>query len=815
MQEALKKVAAATESVEKNVTVCFKSRTIHLHGWWNWEMNATAVYCSDVISFPQDFEGTKGIIHPDDLALLATSIERMEEKEMVQLNFRIITTYGQIKTISGKKISIEDARKSLLEPLPGKEPWQQALEAIAKEKEFDFFQIRNELSDFSERLYATGTFLLNKTTAQAWYSDSFFRIYELAPQSLNAHANTFHSFLHKEDREAVLDAFEKAYEKELPLHIEYRIVITDGTIRYVQLISKWMYSHNGEQLFLGVLRDVTAERKIADEILATNSKAAFHQDVLKLLQQQTTTGYWFINLQTRQASYSDSFYRIYGLKHFTPASAHSFLHLIHADDRKKVEAAMKEMFNEKNLPEIEFRIVRADGKLRYLKQTAKLFYSANKEELMIGVVQDVTVVKGFGKKIQELNDTVHLKQLLHSIKEETSGVSTICWLPNDAMVWSEGFQNLIGIKSAEASEKLLYKSLHADDLKAFRDAKASVLKGETVEEIEIRLLAKTGVRNTKFFFRLLHGEKNILVAVVQDITQQIALQKEFAYNRSFADLIADAAKDILIFSNQDNIITSWNARAEEKTGISKEQALYHNLFEVLPSLQKEDFLLQLKQANEGVAVTSVRSESNYLHKAHEYWLHPLKQGEEIIGVLHVIRDVSKQIELQKQLSERLSFIESLIESSVDRIVALDRFMNYLYWNKKAEDYYGIAKERVIGKNILEVFPSFRNNTGYGEFRKVLKGETVYLPATVSEESDEYAETYLTPIKDEEGNVTAVLWIVHDLSAEMKLQQETGNHITKNKRTGALPTAYYRNHSGYDFYHGVGYTKVYFFKCTYF
>lgn len=780
MEEALKKVTGASVgSSGRTVTLCLRSHTTHLNGIWNWDMNSAAVYASDVMFFPDNLEGTKGIIHPDDLPKLIAAISLMETKEAPQLDFRIITTYGEVKTVSGKRISIIDHKNDLMEALPGKEPWEAAIEGIAKNKELDFLQIRKELSDFSERLHGTGTWLLNKTTAQAWYSDSFYRIYNLAPQTLNAHANAFNSFLHKEDRDAVLDAFEKAYEEQLPLHIEYRIVLTGGSIRYVQLISKWMYSHKGEQLFLGVLRDVTEERKLLDELLAAQTKTSFHQDVLKLLQQQTTTGYWFINLQTRQASYSDTFYRIYGVKHFTPVSVQSFLHLVHTDDRKRVEAAMNEMFSQRNLPETGFRIVRPDGKLRYLKQSARLFSAANKEELMIGVVQDVTVVQGLEKKIGELNEMVFLSQALHSLKEETSGISTVSWLPNDVMVWSEGFQNLIGAKPGEASEKFLYKSIHADDVKTFNAAKTRAVDGDTIEAIDVRLLTKTGVRNTKISFRLLH-EKSILIAVVKDVTRQLVLQKEFAYNQSLADLVADSTKDILIFSNSDNVVMSWNAKAEEKTGISKEQALYTNLFEVLPALQKEDFLQQLKGANEGIAVAAVRSENSYFHKAHDYWLQPLRQEEEIIGVLHIVRDVSKQVELQQQLSERLSFIESLIASSVDRIVALDRFMNYLYWNKKAEAYYGIQREKVIGKNILEIFPSFRNDPGYSEFRKVLKGETVYIPATVSEDTNEYAETYLTPIKNEEGTVTAILWIVHDLKGELQLRQERETATKKIK-----------------------------------
>ncbi|HET7896348.1 MAG TPA: PAS domain-containing protein, partial [Flavisolibacter sp.] len=156
---------------------------------------------------------------------------------------------------------------------------------------------------------------------------------------------------------------------------------------------------------------------------------------------------------------------------------------------------------------------------------------------------------------------------------------------------------------------------------------------------------------------------------------------------------------------------------------------------------------------------------------HNYFLVPIKNDNgNVSRVLHVVQDVSKELELQLQLSERLNFIESLVEASVDRIVVLDKHMNYLYWNKKAEEFYAIAKEKVIGRNILEVFPGLRNDPGYGEFRRVLKGETIYLPPVLTNESTDYFETYLIPVKNEGAEVTAILWIVHDLRNELEMQQ---------------------------------------------
>lgn len=778
MQEALKKVTSNTaEPVDRIVTLCIRSQRVVLNGIWNWEMQSPAVYCSDVMSFPDDFEGTKGIIHPDDLPKLMASISLMEEKELPRIDFRIITTYGEVKTITGQRVSVDDGNGSVVELLPGREPWEEALEQLAMRRELDFLQIRKELSDLTERLHNIGSWLINKNSGEAWYSDNVFRIYGMAPQSLNTHANSFHSFIHPDDRAAVLDALEKAYSEEVSLHIEYRIVAADGEAKYIQQICKWLFDHKGQIIFSSILRDVTEERSIADELLAAQSSTLLHQQVLKYSELQSASAYWHINLVTRKTSFSDNYYRIFGFKQNQLPSYKSLLNIVHPEDKERVGKEVEKMYSEHILAETQYRIIRPDGKMRYIKQVGKVFISPNNEMIMIGLVQDVTVQKGLEKKIQDLNESTALNKLVTEMTEEIADLSFIIWLPDGYMQWSEGFYRLLGHKpgSVEPLPRSLYRYIHPSDLKKFKDAEALVSNQQNHESLVFRIVSKTGTKQLRISFRQLNYQRNMTIGLVQDISKQNFMHDEFVQTKLYAELVTDAVNDMVIFTNADHTIMQWNEEAEERTGIPKGEALHHNLFEVLPRLNEEEFLGQLHLASRGKELHESKALNRYIRKPHDYWLYPLKNEEgEIMGLLHVVRDVSRQMEMKQQLSERLNFIESLVESSVDRIIALDRFMNYLYWNQNAEKYYGLNKETVLGKNILEVFPSFRNHPSYNEFRKVLRGETVYLPAYYNEEANEYSETYLIPIKDEAGDISAVLWVVHDLSqqwiADKKLKE---------------------------------------------
>ena len=90
--------------------------------------------------------------------------------------------------------------------------------------------------------------------------------------------------------------------------------------------------------------------------------------------------------------WSDEVYRIFGVdKHaFTP-TRNSFLERVHADDRAKVEAAMAQVRATGKTYQVEHRIVRADGKVRYVREHAEcMLDAARKPKLLAGTVQDIT-----------------------------------------------------------------------------------------------------------------------------------------------------------------------------------------------------------------------------------------------------------------------------------------------------------------------------------------------------------------------------------------------------------------------------------------
>jgi len=112
LQELKTKFIPKTEELsEKAVSFYINSSFISVTGDWSWNLNTSTIFCSDVIiSPPAGFEGTSGIIHPDDAVSVREAVLQNNGRPD-HLEFRIITSYGEVKNVVGHNLKIQLAEE--------------------------------------------------------------------------------------------------------------------------------------------------------------------------------------------------------------------------------------------------------------------------------------------------------------------------------------------------------------------------------------------------------------------------------------------------------------------------------------------------------------------------------------------------------------------------------------------------------------------------------------------------------------------------------------------------------------------------------
>ena len=146
-------------------------------------------------------------------------------------------------------------------------------------------------------------------------------------------------------------------------------------------------------------------------------------------------------------------------------------------------------------------------------------------------------------------------------------------------------------------------------------------------------------------------------------------------------------------------------------------------------------------------------------------LHPLLSS---VGV--IITDLTEKKKRERELEEKNSFIETIIESSNELIVVYATDFTLLSINKATESFLGLSKGPLIGKKFQELFPELIGTKAEKDLEKAFKGEFVKNEAYRSAYNQRYIQNYITPLRDEGGEVYAALAIGHDVT-DLKRAEE--------------------------------------------
>ncbi len=785
MQQLLKKHDYSSYNVNgKSVVIFVDSKIFKCCGNWLWEMNCDSVFCSDVIMpLPNSFDGTKAIIHPEDLQEVKKQIfyyEAVGDESTSDFEFRIINTYGEVRTLTGKEIKLvrNDADDVIEDPL----------EALAKpsprlsQDAVDALNFKHEVDQLLQRSTNSGTWFFNLSNGETYYSDNYFYLFGLPAQSLNNQLYTFAPFLHPEDKDLIIDAIDTACRRQLPLNITYRIIKANDEVRFVQHISKISFNAKGETVVNGFLKDVTEIRLTELELEQEKTNRQLQNKVLEFSETTVGIGHWQVNLLIRKFTFSDQYYKIFGLKQGLLPSLHTLSEFVHPDDRARFSQIQKDIITQHIAPDFEFKIIRPDGKIRNISLRGKLVINGKSDMMMIGTVKDVTLQTATDKKLSELKKELYVKDLAFVRAEQMAGMAT--WFidtATDKTIWSENIFAILGIKgnSDSFTFKALLRFIHPDDRQIFSENLKIAIDLSEPLEFEFRLLTRGNSRTFKATLKpVWDAEEKFIIGVIQDVTEQYASTHNLNERKYFTEILLDSIQDKIMVIDTNFSIIEWNKACEVTFAKKKNEVFLSNFFDVFPNLKNGDIIQNFRQVFDGDNITIQNTYQTCLKGHHIVKLSPLKDSSgNVIGILQILVDNSKEVELQQSLNQRINLIEHLVEISLNPLIVLDNHLNYLYWNNGAESLFGINKEFIISKNLLEITPPTKNNPTHVEFRRALKGETVLLDATEFENGKWY-NTCLTPIKNDRNMVSGILWSLNEI-ALTKPQEGAGQQFGSN------------------------------------
>jgi PAS domain S-box-containing protein len=210
-----------------------------------------------------------------------------------------------------------------------------------------------------ERLTHTGSWSWNVATGELFWSQETYRIFGFDPAKDSASIrDTFLARIHPEDR-AIVEA--GLQNPSAQASVEYRIVLPDGSIRFIHDIAYPVTDAAGNTVQrFGVASDIT-ERKRADEALR-QSEERFRQ-IAETIEEVFWTSDPVIS---RMLYISPAYERIWGRPCATLyENPKSFLDSIHPDDRDRVVSVLQAQVKGEPFDH-EYRIITPGGVMRWI-----------------------------------------------------------------------------------------------------------------------------------------------------------------------------------------------------------------------------------------------------------------------------------------------------------------------------------------------------------------------------------------------------------------------------------------------------------------
>src|ERR1700719_2785743 len=347
-------------------------RVAHV-GHWEWDLETDVVVWSDetyrifglsLQERPMDLATVRAMVHPEDRDSLYGGVdEDLIAGIRPDAEFRIVRRNGEVRTVH----ALTSRRWSAM---PGD------AKRDAKGRPYKLFGTVQDITDrkraeealqrtqahFRERQRRARMGSWTSDASSCQWSDELFEIYGFDPRNRVPTTEQFLAIIHPQDRASMADAIKLMLEQERGCDVTTRIVRSDGEQRYVRCVGVRVVEQGVFKGFLGTAMDVTEQELLTQELRRERAYLTEAQSLAHL-------GSWACNLITRDIFHSsDENARLYG---FDPSQGaipfDRFYNTIIVEDETALRAQLENAIHAGADYDVEFRIRRADGTIRFMR----------------------------------------------------------------------------------------------------------------------------------------------------------------------------------------------------------------------------------------------------------------------------------------------------------------------------------------------------------------------------------------------------------------------------------------------------------------
>lgn len=335
----------------------------------------------------------------------------------------------------------------------------------------------------AERLAQLGSWEMDIATGKLTWSDELYRVFEIDAASFDGAFASFLAVVHPEDRERVDFAYWTSVRDRLPYDITHRLLLEDGSVKYVHASARVVGGGDGIPLrWGGAVQDVTLA--VLNEEAIRESEERFRT----IADHTFDWEYW--RGPSKEILYlSPSCERITGYSQAEFISDPGLLErIVHPDDQGLMASHLAN-YQDDAVHSLDIRVIRKDGGIRWIAHGCRAIFDKG------GAFQ--------GRRVsnRDITERKAAEQMVHESEERFRLITTtakdaiIMVGPDEAITyWNPAAEKMFGYTTEEVLGKNLHDMLaplrHLADahrkFAAFTQAGQGGLVGKTLEVSALR-----------------------------------------------------------------------------------------------------------------------------------------------------------------------------------------------------------------------------------------------------------------------------------------------------------------------------------------
>lgn len=443
------------------------------------------------------------LIHPDHRELMITNYKKRLNGYGVENRYQIklLTKDNSTKWIefSGVKIDWEGnaASMNFITDITPRKLTEEALFEMNERNELIVNATNDALWDW------------NLSTNRVWWNKGIKELFGHVLENNEASHDWWLENIHPDDKERANNYLINIINGGVEIwEDEYRFKCADGTYAYVY--DRGIVKRDGNSKaarIVGAMMNITERVKAEIALKTSETNLVKAQEIAKL-------GSWEWEISTGQVLYTEEIFKIFGIKRDEFDGSLDFIinTIVHPDDRELVKQTAKRAMRTGIGQTVEYRIIRPDGKERWLKAIGNPVYDQGKLIKMFSTNQDITERKQAEATLKESEEN------FRTLVEQATDAIFVADVKGNYLDANESAVNLTGYSENELKKMNAVEIVESNDLKN-TPLKLKELKIGKPIFAERVLCRKNGtLLNVEVSSKLMDNGK--VITIIKDITSR-------------------------------------------------------------------------------------------------------------------------------------------------------------------------------------------------------------------------------------------------------------------------------------------------------